>query len=95
MAKEKVVDGHKVMGRWILAPLSDITTPKTGRICLASRWWMATENDEVLFFDTYSSPQCNANKSVVERIGGGFGAPKTEPRFIEMAFLPHRCSDNC
>jgi hypothetical protein len=52
-----------------------------------------TENDEVLFFDGYFSPQCNLVESIVERLGSGFDAPDTAPKFIEMAFLPHRCSD--
>jgi hypothetical protein len=91
--KEKVQDGHKQQGRWILAPLADITTPKPGRICYGPRWWAVTENDEVLFFDRYSSPQCNANKAIVDRLGSGFDAPETTPKFVEMAFLPHQCSD--
>ena len=58
-----------------------------------TRWWAVTENDEVLFFDGYFSPQCNLVESIVERLGSGFDAPDTAPKFIEMAFLPHRCSD--
>ena len=91
--KEKLQDGHRSEGRWILAPVADITRPKPGRICYGPRWWAVTESDEVLFFDTYGSPQCNQNQSLVERHGKGFGAPETKPRFIELAFLPHRCSD--
>lgn len=91
--KAKPAPGHRVEGRWILAPVSDITTPQQGRICYGPRWWCVTENDEVLFFDTYGSPQCNMHKELVERLGRGFGAPATTPRFIEMAFLPHNCGD--
>jgi hypothetical protein len=92
MKKEKLQDGHTRVGRWILAPVADITTPKPGRICYGPRWWCVTENEEVLFFDTYGSPQCNQHQAVVERLGRGFEAPPTTARFIEMAFLPHRCS---
>ena len=91
--KEKLQPGHKQHGRWILVPVSDITTPKQGRLVYGPRWWAVTENDEVLFFDTYVSPQCNSNKQIVERLGKGFDAPITEPRFIEVSFIPHRCSD--
>lgn len=93
MTKEKLLDGHRMQGRWILAPRTDIKTPKPGRICYGPRWWKVTDNDEVLFFDTYGSPQCNIHKEVLERCGCGFDAPKTTPIFIEMAFLPHRCGD--
>lgn len=93
MAKSKPQDGHKVCGRWILAPLEDIKTPKPGRICYGPRWWAVTPDDKVLFFDTYSSPQCNINRSIVERLGKGFNAPETIPVYVEMAFLPHNCSD--
>tara|TARA_R110000868_G_scaffold246606_1_gene503197 strand:- start:44 stop:334 length:291 start_codon:yes stop_codon:yes gene_type:complete len=94
MAKEKVLyDGHREQGRWILAPVDDISTPKPGRICYGPLWWKVTDNNEVLFFDTYGSPQCNTNKAIVERRGFGFDAPKTTPKFLEIAFLPHRCSD--
>lgn len=91
--KEKLHVGHKRQGRWILVPLADITTPQPGRICYGPRWWKVTENNEVLFFDTYGSPQCNQHKAIVERVGCGFDAPATTPKFVEMAFLPHRCSD--
>jgi hypothetical protein len=89
----KIEPGHTKQGRWILAPVKDITTPKPGRICFGPHWWAVTENNEVLFFDQYWSPQCNTNPTIVERIGCGFDAPATTPKFIEMAFLPHRCSD--
>jgi hypothetical protein len=90
---EKVETGHKRNGRWILVPVDDITTPKPGRICYGPRWWKVTAENEVLFFDAYYSPQCSVSKSVVERTGKGYDAPQTEPRFIEMAFIPHKCTD--
>lgn len=93
MILRNVEEGHIKLGRWILVPVADLTTPKPGRIVYGPRWWAVTETDEVLFFDTYCSPQCNTNPSIVERLGRGFDAPPTTPRFIEMAFLPHRCSD--
>lgn len=93
--KGKLQEGHKKQGRWILVPADDIKTPKPGRLCYGPRWWCVTENNEVLFFDEYWSPQCNTSKSIVERLGCGFDAPKTTPQFIEIAFLPHNCSDYC
>jgi hypothetical protein len=85
--------GHKKVGRWIHVPVKDITTPKDGRICYGPRWWKVTEDGDVLFFDAYTSPQCNVSKAVVERTGKGYDAPPTKAVFLEMAFLPHYCGD--
>ena len=89
--KEKIQEGHRQQGRWILAPITDIIKPQHGRICYGPRWWAATKDKEVLFFDTYGSPQCNIHEAMVKRLGKGFDAPETSPVFIGMAFLPHRC----
>jgi hypothetical protein len=90
---DRLCVGHRIQGRWIFAPVSDITTPKPGRLCYGPHWWAVTENGEVLFFDNYTSPQCNSNKAIVERLGKGFDAPPTTPQFIALAFVPHKCSD--
>jgi hypothetical protein len=86
-----VHSGHKVHGKWILAPVEDITQPSDGRVCYADRWWAVTENREVLFFRSYDSPQCNKLKIVAERLGKGFNAPETTLVFINMAFIPPSC----
>jgi len=65
--KEQLRPGHRRQGKWILAPLEDVTTPKAGRSCYGPAYWMVTENDEVIFFETYHSPQCNTDLSLVER----------------------------
>jgi len=76
---------------FVRVPVSEITTPKAGRICYGPSWWQVTENDEVLFYKRiWHSPQCNVNKSIVERLKRPF---VKEIRFIEMAFLPHNCGD--
>ena len=89
----KIEEGHKQIGRWIIVPVSDLQTPKPGRIVYGPMWWAVTENDEVLFFDSYGSPQCNHHKSTTERIAKGYGAPPTTAQFLDVAFLPHNCSD--
>lgn len=73
---------------WIKMPVSDLTTPKTGRICKGPSWWAITPDDCVLFFKSYGSPQCNSVKEIVERI-----RPGIEVRHIQAAFIPHRCQD--
>lgn len=95
MKREHLQEGHVQEGRWIFVPVSDLMTPKAGRLCYGPRWWAVTENDEVLFFDSYGSPQCNISESIVKGLGKGFDAPETTTKFIWMAFVPHRCSDYC
>lgn len=82
---------HVKQGDWIVAPMADIKRPQEGRICLGRRWWLVTEADEVLFFRGYYAPQCNGSESIATHLSAKFGPFKTTPRFIEMAFVPHRC----
>ena len=89
----KLENGHTKIGRWIHVPVSDITKPKAGRICYEPRWWKVTEGNCVLFFDAYTSPQCNVSQAVVERTGKGYDAPPTKAVFLEMTFIPHDCRD--
>ena len=84
----RIADGHKLQGRWILAPLADITEPKPGRNCFGQSWWAVTEHDEVLFFDSYGSPQCNVNPEIARRLAHGFNAPATTVRQLGITFLP-------
>ena len=95
--KIKLKAGHTACDEWILAPISDIITPKNGRICYCDRWWFITENDEVLFFRSYSSPICNSYLDVMNKLGNNFNPPnitlKITPKFIETAFIPHSCDD--
>lgn len=89
----QIDSAHRKEGNWIYVPLSDLITPKAGRICLGPRWWAITENKEALFYKYYGSPQCHQQKEVVDRV---FKHPKGEPYeavFLEAAFVPHRCSD--
>lgn len=95
MIEVKLMEGHKSSGEWILVPISNLTTPKDGRICYCNHWWRVTEDNDVLFYRRYTSPQCNSNKAVMERVGKAFDAPITTLQYIEVAFLPHNCSDYC
>lgn len=74
-------------GVYIHVPVSDITTPKDGRVCYTDRWWAVTDNNDVLFFKSFGSPQCNRLKSVVERLGGINGVTTT-PVFLPLAYVP-------
>jgi hypothetical protein len=67
-------------------PLSRVTTPADGDIVYTNRWWIVYDGN-VLFFRTYTSPQCNVNKSIVlrlaERVEGA------EVVFLPLAYLPY------
>lgn len=73
---------------WIYMTLEDLKTPKPGRLVFGPRWWAVNERNEVLFFRSYGSPQCNKVREIVERIRPGL---RTE--YVEIAFIPHNCSD--
>ena len=75
---------------WIKMTLAELTTPRSGKICYGAAWWALTDDDHVLFYKSYGSPQCNTNRAVVERI-----RPAMKYVYVSMAFLPHKCSDYC
>ncbi|QGH72716.1 MAG: hypothetical protein [Podoviridae sp. ctQNx1] len=89
----KLPEGHRQDGRWIFAPMDDITTPKNGRTCCCNRWWAVTENNEVMFFHGYHAPQCNERKDLAERLVHSHNEPPAKTVFIEVAYIPHECSD--
>lgn len=92
----KAEAGHKVDGRWIKMPLADALTPKSGRICYGPSYWMLTGDDELLFYERYTSPQCNTNKALCERwmaSTGRFAPPAAKIKFLEIVYLPHNPND--
>jgi hypothetical protein len=93
MTKERLLEGHRQEGDWIFVPLEDLTTPQPGRIVYGPRWWAVTEAGEVLFYKRYTSPQCNSEKTIIERVLSQYEPVKTTAQFIPLAYLPHRCSD--
>lgn len=77
---------------YIRMSLSDLTTPKGGRIVMTDRWWVVTEDEHVLFYRSYGSPQCNSNKAITERLAPSAGG---KPVFVPVAYVPHNCRDYC
>lgn len=66
-----------------------------------NRWWAVSDKDELYFYGTkrspYSSPQCNSNRSISERIASDgvisqLGTFK-EVRQIPLVFVPVNISD--
>lgn len=91
------IDEHRKKGKWIFAPISSLMMPEHGHICYGPSWWAVTRSNEVLFFDKYSSPLSNTDKSIVEhmiksRTSDPDLSPLT-PRLISMLFIPHKCSE--
>lgn len=72
--------------RWTRMALEDLKTPKPGRLCVGPAYWAVHEGD-VLFFKGHS-PQCNRSEAVIRHV-----RPDCEIVFVDMAFVPHRCSD--
>lgn len=73
---------------WIKMPLHELTTPLPGRLVVGARWWAVTPDKCVLFYKTHTSPQCNVDRRIMERL-----RPELDLQFIELAYVPHRCGD--
>ena len=80
-------ENHTISGKYILAPIEDIITPKEGRVVFMERWWNVTEDDKVLFYRSYASPQCNSNKRIADHLCD-YRDIKTKTVFIPVAFCP-------
>lgn len=80
------------LSKYITVPLTELTTPRDGRVCMCDRWWLVTDGDEApqaLFYKHYTSPQCNRDKSVVEHIRPA----GTHAVFVPVAYVKHSCRD--
>jgi hypothetical protein len=76
---------------YITIPLSELTKPQDGYMVYVNRYWILNENNEAMFFRTYSSPQCNINKLIAERICNIHLNRKIQ--FLEIAYVPIVWSD--
>lgn len=79
---------------FVRMPMTELTTPRNGRRCIANHWWAITEDGDALFYAPvrygrrkYWSPQCNTSKSLVEHISKD-RVIETHPVFIAVAFVP-------
>ena len=95
MADQSPYQNYDDANRWLKVPVSELTTPKPGRMCHGPRWWAVIDDGGVkcaLFFQSgsrgrgkqYGSPQCSESKHILERL-----RPDCETVFIEMTFIPH------
>ena len=75
---------------WIKMAVDDLTTPKPGRLIHSPAWWALTDDRCVLFYKSYSSPQCNTSRQIVERV-----RPGCDMMFIAVSYIPHNCSEYC
>jgi hypothetical protein len=77
----------KPSDNFIHMSVSELTAPHDGRIVYLNRWWCVTDKEEVLFFRTYNSPQCNSNQEITKRLCVK-DYIKSTPVFIPIAFVP-------
>lgn len=71
--------------RYIRMPVSELTTPREGRVCFLDRWWAVhLDSESVLFFKSYRSPQCNRDRRFFEVNP----IACTSPMFIPVAYVP-------
>lgn len=95
----QTANGHIQDGAWILVPVEDLQTPRGGRICSGSRWWILRDGKFAQFYRSYGSAQCNPSEGVARAImdarrGSCERAGYSETIIkVEMAFIPHDCSD--
>lgn len=69
----------------------DVTEPVSGRTVYRGAYWVCVEGDpkRALFYG--SSPQCNTNKSIVERnLNTLYKGLKVSALFIDIAYVPNR-----
>ncbi len=78
------------MKNYLRIPVSELTTPTEGRIVYLNRYWVVTDQDEVLFFRSYSCPQCNPDERLAARIAPITGG---KVQFIPIAYLPINWGD--
>lgn len=73
--------------------ISDIETPKPGRIVYPESWWVVSPDREVFFFckNGHESPQTNQNKAIVDRWVGKF--PGCTVQKLPCVYLLHNCEN--
>ena len=74
--------------KFIKMPLSELTTPQEGTIVYLDRWWCLTDKEEVLFFRTYNSPQCNRDKRLTDRLCEIKNDFTVSSIFVPVAYVP-------
>jgi len=57
---------------------------------LKNRFW-AVKDGNILFYKSFTSPQCNLQKSIMEQ--SSLVKNGAEIEFIETVFVRHSCSD--
>lgn len=80
---------------FLRVPISEITRPKDGRQTLMNRYWIVTENNEVLFYKK-TFPQCNSREDITNSLLTRFKIhsdpifTNAKVKFIKLAFIPDR-----
>lgn len=62
--REDIDTAKSIKLQYTKVPISELTTPKNGYVCMLDRYWYVTNDECVLFYG--DSPQCNVDKRVME-----------------------------
>lgn len=73
---------------FFLMPKDELTSPCEGSVVFLDRWWIVTENNEVMFYTKLGafSPQCNRDKNVAEYMLRHYPGMMVE--HIPVAYVP-------
>lgn len=80
---------------FIRVPLEKITTTPTKSGCwrlIRDHWWCVDSEENVLFYKRLTSPQCNTNKNIAERLIS-LDESVVNVVFINYAWIRHDCED--
>ncbi len=77
--KPRAVDDER---NWKRVPIAELASPQKGGAHMVhlNAWWAVDAEDRAFFFRS-ASPQCNANKAVVESL-------HTHPDMVRVVQLP-------
>jgi hypothetical protein len=82
------------MSDFYLMPMEQLISPSEGSVVFLERWWVVTEDNDVLFYTKGGvfSPQCNRDKSIAEH--GTTLYPNSRVHLVKVAYVPAKAVYN-
>jgi len=84
-------DMEKCLSKFKRVPIDRLKTPFEGAVVMLNRYWLKTEDSEVLFFGSSHAPQCNADLDVALVMASkrGLGVEKIPVAYVpDLSFPP-------